>query len=180
LGFYRESSEPTTFLAATLLDSVIDLLQAKLVSTQVVVDRQYDDLLQITAVFGELRQVISNLMLNSLDAIGEGGRLALRASTSRNPLDGSSRIRLTIADDGQGINAAARQKIFQPFFTTKASTGNGLGLWSANKYLKSTAVPSACVRAQEISTEQPFRWSCRFYLADATIDLFVHGHLLRD
>ena len=136
LGFYRESSEPTTFLAATLLDSVIDLLQAKLVSTQVMVDRQYDDLLQITAVFGELRQVISNLMLNSLDAVAEGGRLTLRASTSRNPLDGSSRIRLTIADDGQGINAAARQKIFQPFFTTKGSTGNGLGLWVCKQILE--------------------------------------------
>ena len=136
LGFYRESSEPTTFLAATLLDSVIDLLQAKLVSTQVVVDKQYDDLLQITAVFGELRQVISNLMLNSLDAVAEGGRLTLRASTSRNPLDGSLRIRLTIADDGQGINAAARQKIFQPFFTTKGSTGNGLGLWVCKQILE--------------------------------------------
>ena len=136
LGFYRESSEPTTFLAATILDSVIDLLQAKLVSTQVVVDRQYDDLLQITAVFGEIRQVISNLMLNSLDAVGEGGRLTLRASTSRNPLDGSSRIRLTIADDGQGINATARQKIFQPFFTTKGSTGNGLGLWVCKQILE--------------------------------------------
>jgi signal transduction histidine kinase len=136
LGFYRESSEPTTFLAATLLDSVIDLLQAKVVSKQVVVERQYDDLLQITAVFGELRQVISNLMLNSLDAVGEGGRLTLRASTSRNPQNGSSRIRLTIADDGQGINGAALQKIFQPFFTTKGSTGNGLGLWVCKQILE--------------------------------------------
>src|ERR1035437_9761608 len=50
---------------------------------------------QITAIFGELRQVISNLMLNSLDALGEGGRVTLRASTSRNPLDGSSRIQIS-------------------------------------------------------------------------------------
>ena len=95
LGFYRESSASTTFLVATLLDSVIDLLQAKIVSTQVVVEKQCDDLLQVTAVFGELRQVISNLLLNSLDALGKGGRVTLRASKSLNPMDGSQRIRIT-------------------------------------------------------------------------------------
>ncbi len=78
LGFYRELSVPTTFLVVTVLNSVIDLLQAKMVSTQVVVEKQCDDLLQITAIFGELRQVISNLMLNSLDALGESGRVTLR------------------------------------------------------------------------------------------------------
>jgi hypothetical protein len=49
----------------------------------------------------------ANLMLNSLDALGEGGRVTLRASTSRRSFDGSSSIRITIADNGQGIGAAA-------------------------------------------------------------------------
>jgi two-component system NtrC family sensor kinase len=136
LGFYRESSVPTTFLVVTLLNSVIDLLQAKMVATQVIVEKQYDDLLQIVAIFGELRQVISNLMLNSLDALGEGGRVTLRASTSRNPLDGSSRIRITIADNGHGISATALPRIFEPFFTTKGSTGNGLGLWVCKQIIE--------------------------------------------
>ncbi len=129
LGFYRESSAPRTFLVVTLLNSVTDLLQAKIVSTQVIMEKQCDDLLQITAIFGELRQVISNLMLNSLDALGEGGRITLRASRSLSPLDGSPRIRITIADNGQGIGEAALPRIFEAFFTTKGSTGNGLGLW---------------------------------------------------
>jgi len=136
LGFYRESSVPTTFLVVTLLNSVIDLLQAKMVSTQVIVEKQCDDLLQITAISGELRQVISNLMLNSLDALGEGGRVTLRASKSRSPLDGSPRIRITIADNGQGINAPTLPKIFEPFFTTKGSTGNGLGLWVCKQIIE--------------------------------------------
>jgi len=136
LGFYRESSVPTNFPVVTLLNSVIDLLQAKIVSTQVIVEKQCDDLLQITAIFGELRQVISNLMLNSLDALGEGGRVTLRASRSRNPLDGSSRIRITIADNGQGIGAAVLPRIFEPFFTTKGSTGNGLGLWVCKQIIE--------------------------------------------
>jgi two-component system NtrC family sensor kinase len=136
LGFYRESSEATTFLVVTLLNSVIDLLQAKRASTQVIVEKQCDDLLQITAVFGELRQVISNLMLNSLDALGEGGRVTLRASTSQDPLNGSARIRITLADSGQGIDAAVLPRIFEPFFTTKGSIGNGLGLWVCKQIIE--------------------------------------------
>jgi len=136
LGFYRESSAPTTFIVGTLMNSVINLLQAKMVSKQVIVEKQCEDLLQVTASFGELRQVISNLLLNSLDALGEGGRVTLRASTSRNPLDGSARIRITIADDGQGISAAILPRIFEPFFTTKGSTGNGLGLWVCKQILE--------------------------------------------
>jgi len=136
LGFYRETSAPTTFLVVPLLNSVIDLLQAKMVSTQVIVEQQCDDLLQIHASFGELRQVISNLMLNSLDALGEGGRITLRAATSRNPLDGSSRIRITIADNGQGIRAEVIPRIFESFFTTKVSTGNGLGLWVCKQIIE--------------------------------------------
>src|SRR5665213_3011668 len=136
LGFYREFSVQTTVPVVTLLNSVIDLLQAKMVSTQVIVEKQCDDLLQITAIFGELRQVISNLMLNSLDALGEGGRVTLRASSSRNPLDGSSRVRITIADNGQGISAATLPRIFEPFFTTKGSTGNGLGLWVCKQIIE--------------------------------------------
>jgi signal transduction histidine kinase len=136
LGFYRESYVPTTFFVATLLNSVIDLLQAKMVSTHVVFKRECDDLLELTAVFGELRQVISNLMLNSLDAISEGGMVTMRTSISRSPLDGSNRIRITIADNGSGILAVTRPRIFEPFFTTKGSTGNGLGLWVCKQIIE--------------------------------------------
>jgi two-component system NtrC family sensor kinase len=119
-----------------LLNSVIDLLQAKMTSTQVIMEKQCDDLLQITAIFGELRQVISNLTLNSLDSLGKGGRITLRASRSRNPWDGSSRIRITIADNGHGISATTLTRLFEPFFTTKGMTGNGLGLWICKQILE--------------------------------------------
>ena len=136
LGFYRESSVPATFVVSSLFDSVIDLLQAKIVSTRVVVVKQCDPELQITAVFGELRQVLSNLVLNSLDALGDDGKITIRASASQDSLDEVARIRITIADNGQGMSPKVLSKIFEPFFTTKGSTGNGLGLWVCKQIIE--------------------------------------------
>lgn len=82
------------------------------------------------AVAGEIRQVIANLLSNSMDAVPSGGHIRIRVSGRRNhrdePLAG---VRITIADSGPGIPADDRQRIFEPFFTTKKDVGTGLGLW---------------------------------------------------
>jgi signal transduction histidine kinase len=68
-----------------------------------------------------LSEVLSNLIVNALEAQPEGGRV--RVSLSRN----QGRLEIVVADDGPGISPELRAKIFQPYFTTKA-TGTGLGL----------------------------------------------------
>ncbi len=129
LGFYRESTHPSTFSAASLLDSVVDLLQAKIKAKLAIVEKRCDERLQITGIFGELRQVFANLLLNSLDAIETHGRVKLAAFASSSCGDGDRCIRITVADNGQGIDPATLPHLFEPFFTTKGDIGNGLGLW---------------------------------------------------
>ncbi|HXQ96995.1 MAG TPA: ATP-binding protein [Candidatus Limnocylindrales bacterium] len=68
-----------------------------------------------------LTDILSNLIVNAIEAIAEGGRVIV--SLAR---DGPNVI-LEIADDGPGIPAENRERLFQPFFTTKPS-GTGLGL----------------------------------------------------
>lgn len=68
-----------------------------------------------------LSEVLSNLIVNAMEAQPDGGRV--RISVSR--YDG--RLDIVVDDDGPGITAELRTKIFQPYFTTKA-TGTGLGL----------------------------------------------------
>jgi GAF domain-containing protein len=70
----------------------------------------------------ELREVMTNLILNAVDAMPRGGTLTL--STARR---GES-IELRVGDTGVGIPEAVRSKIFDPFFTTKGPKGTGLGL----------------------------------------------------
>jgi two-component system NtrC family sensor kinase len=135
LGFYRESTDLATFLVAPLLESVLDLLKSKIQSKLVTVEKQCDPQLQITAVHGELRQVISNLLLNSLDSVSTSGKVVLRAFSSTSPIDRHQRVRITIADNGQGIGEAMRPQIFEAFFTTKGDIGNGLGLWVSKQII---------------------------------------------
>jgi PAS domain S-box-containing protein len=128
LGFYREASVATTVPLSTVLDSAVNVLQSKIKAKHATVEKQYDDHLEITAISGELRQVFSNLLLNSLDAMGENGIIKLRASRS-SCRSGEACIRVTIADNGKGIPPAFRTRVFEALFTTKGSTGTGLGLW---------------------------------------------------
>jgi two-component system, NtrC family, sensor kinase len=129
LGFYREALHLTAFYVAPLLDSVLDLLKSRIQSRLAIVEKQCDAELQMMAMQGEVRQVISNLLLNSLDSIDSAGRVVLRASISTNPTDRSQRVRITVSDNGQGIGESVLSQIFEAFFTTKGAIGNGLGLW---------------------------------------------------
>jgi PAS domain S-box-containing protein len=69
-----------------------------------------------------LTEVMTNLILNALDAMPDGGTLAI---TTRDNRDG---VVLTVADTGVGMPEAVRRRIFEPFFSTKGEKGSGLGL----------------------------------------------------
>ncbi|MFO0793120.1 MAG: PAS domain S-box protein [Candidatus Brocadiaceae bacterium] len=73
-----------------------------------------------------IRKVFWNLLVNSIDAMPEGGKIFIRV---RKPMrDNKDEIEVLIADTGMGIPPGIIKKIFEPFFTTKKSKGTGLGL----------------------------------------------------
>ena len=90
-----------------------------------------DDLPQVRSNQNQLQEVLLNLILNAYQAMGEqGGQLTL--SASRN----GSQVILKVADTGPGIPATTLRKVFDPFYTTKAS-GTGLGLFVTQRILQS-------------------------------------------
>jgi PAS domain S-box-containing protein len=129
LGFYREFSEATSNSVSALIDSVVDLLQAKIRANGALVEQQCQEHLRVMGIAGELRQVLANLLANSLDAVGPDGRIVVRASACVDPRNGERRVRIAVADGGTGMAAETTKIIFDPFFTTKGTVGNGLGLW---------------------------------------------------
>ena len=135
LGFYRESNAPALTSVNAVLESAVDLLKSKIKAKHAVIEKQWDGDVQVTAVAGELRQVFSNLLANSLDAIDEKGTIKLRVSTGAAFNNGDRCVRVTVADNGKGISASSRQHIFEPFFTTKGTVGTGLGLWVSKQII---------------------------------------------
>jgi signal transduction histidine kinase len=129
LGFYRESNAPAIVSVTAVLESAVDLMKSKIRAKQAVIEMEWEGDLDVTAMAGELRQVYSNLLSNSLDAIEDRGRIRLRVSRCTDFKTGNPCVRVAIADNGKGISANSRQHLFEPFFTTKGTVGTGLGLW---------------------------------------------------
>ena len=80
----------------------------------------------------QLKQVMLNLILNAVQAMGDGGKLCIR--TERLAVDGRSYIVLKVEDNGCGIPEESQGEIYNPFFTTK-ERGLGLGLFIVANFL---------------------------------------------
>jgi len=136
LGFYRESSAAATFLVQSLLDSVIYLLEGRVKAKNAKVNLRCDSGSQMHANFGELRQVVSNLVINSLDAVPQGGMIKIRVSHISARTPGNLSVRITVADTGRGISNDILPQIFDPFFTTKGPIATGLGLYVSKQLIE--------------------------------------------
>ena len=128
LGFYREATVSVQVPLGLMLRSTIDVFQSKISAKQASVLLVPDAGLDTTSVAGELRQLFSNLLSNSLDAIAASGAIRVKVSTIHSKT-GEPCVRVTVADNGEGIPASAFPRLFEPFFSTKDSVGTGLGLW---------------------------------------------------
>ncbi len=132
LRFYRQSSSASMTNLVEVMDSLLTLYKSRLLASHVTVKKRFRGEPQVWGFSGELRQLFANLVGNAADAMPQGGTLTLglRRGCGR-ALDGTWRpgVRVTVADSGSGMSEATRRRIFEAFFTTKQTTGTGLGLW---------------------------------------------------
>lgn len=129
LRFYRTPAAPEQVDASQLVDSALVLFRAKLRGQGIEVKRDFQEGCVFYGSVGELRQVLVNLVANAIDAMRNGGALLLRTRSAPHPVHATPGVRITVADQGEGVSEQARKKLFEPFFTTKGSIGTGLGLW---------------------------------------------------
>ena len=129
LGFYRDAGSPQTVQLDKLVRDVLALYAKRIEMKSIEVHGRLDECLEIKASSGELRQIISNLVSNAIDALPSGGRLSVNVHRAAHPRHSAEGVRVLVADNGSGIPAEVRGKIFDAFFTTKRDVGTGLGLW---------------------------------------------------
>jgi signal transduction histidine kinase len=117
---YSASREPmiAPVQVADLVDEALSVVPPP---AGVEVTRQYEPGITVSADRDQIRQAVLNLITNGYDAMGDGGALTVSAAAA----EGSAQI--TVTDTGLGMDEETRERIFAPFFTTKAR-GIGLGL----------------------------------------------------
>jgi signal transduction histidine kinase len=136
LRFHRQSTRPTEVTAAEMIDPIIGLYQGRLNGLDIKIEKQYRSDVRVLCFEGEMRQVLNNLIGNSIDAMWRGGRLLLRSQLVTDWQSGEKALRITIADTGHGMDPVTRQRLFEAFYTTKGIKGTGLGLWISSEIVR--------------------------------------------
>jgi signal transduction histidine kinase len=122
LGYARSASRYQSVELVSVTESALRIHQRTIDKKGL---RLIKDLRNETAASisqGEILQVISNLIVNAVEALPQSGTLYIRVRKNHDD------IRITVADNGTGIPVEHYTDIFQPFFTTKTERGTGLGL----------------------------------------------------
>jgi PAS domain S-box-containing protein len=125
LSFYRDTSDPIEVDMMSLMDGVLKLHQPLLEQRSIRLITRFTRPAYVWGRTGELRQVFTNLLGNAIDALPQGGAIRVGVTCGTD----AEGARISIADNGPGIPKGLREKIFQPFFSTKCGKGTGLGLW---------------------------------------------------
>src|SRR5690606_28628005 len=114
---------------ARVADAVMDLEAQAMLARKVSLERQLDGSVWVLGDVEKLKQVVLNLVVNALDAMSEGGNIAVGVHA-----EGEQAL-LTVRDTGPGVDPRILADIFDPFFTTKPA-GTGLGLALVRKIVE--------------------------------------------
>lgn len=139
LTFARKGSvQFKPLIVNDIVDETLDLFERSIDKTITVKKDSSEDMSIINGDDGQIQQAILNLLINSRDAMPDGGtitvttrKIGFDAHRETNPGEERSGdfIAVTVTDDGIGMDRAIQQRIFEPFFTTKdQGKGTGLGL----------------------------------------------------
>ena len=130
LRFHKQLSKPQQITCQVLIADVLSMFHGRLEASGIQVEARQRASAPVRCFEGEIRQVISNLVGNAIDAMHPlGGRLLVRSRNGTNWKNGEAGVVLTVADTGSGISPSSMSRIYEPFYTTKEIGGTGLGLW---------------------------------------------------
>ncbi|MGC2636039.1 MAG: MEDS domain-containing protein [Acidobacteriaceae bacterium] len=128
LEFYRIGALAEHVDLDSVIDEAAQLLSCRTESQGIAVEVQYRTRPTVFGFATELRQLFTNLMVNAVEA--GAGKIRIRLLPGRDwKKPARSGVRIVVADNGAGIPSAVAAKVFEPFFSTKAQQGTGLGLW---------------------------------------------------
>ena len=133
LGYYREHASASRASLGEIAEHTIAIYEPRCTATGITVRTSLDSSHKVMLRRGEMMQVISNLLTNSMYAMPTGGTLSITVSDTREPSEG---VALTVTDNGVGIPPDILPKVFDAFFTTRYTVGTGIGLFIARQFVE--------------------------------------------
>jgi PAS domain S-box-containing protein len=129
--FYRQRDETEIFESVDLLEALTEAIsmtqprwhdEALAQGRHIMVEQEFRPVPMIACHGGEIREVVTNLIFNAVDALPQGGKIVVRAySREQNAV-------FEVSDNGVGMTEEVRARCLEPFVTTKGERGTGLGL----------------------------------------------------
>lgn len=137
LKFYREATSPVNVQVDELLEEVLRLFRRRMTMKEITLRKDVLPCKTLLAMPGEIRQVMTNLIANAIDAMPRGGKLRVRLRESHSRTwEKQGGVRLTVGDNGCGIPQVSLRRLGDAFFTTKGQDGTGLGMWVTRGILR--------------------------------------------
>ena len=133
LGYYRENAAASLASVSDIAEHALTIYEPRCTAANIVVRRSIGPSAKVMLRRGEIMQVISNLIVNSIYAMPFGGTLSVSVCDAPTATDD---IVLTVEDDGVGIAPQNLARVFDAFFTTRATIGTGIGLFVARQFVE--------------------------------------------
>ena len=130
LGFARLSLAKKPIDLVDSAEAALRIHQRTIEAKKIHLVKRLPPDLQAEVHSGQILQVVSNLIVNALDALPDRGTLSIRLRKRANSFD------FIVADNGSGVTEENATRIFEPFYSTKGDGGNGLGLSLAQRIVE--------------------------------------------
>jgi PAS domain S-box-containing protein len=132
LGYYREHAAASMASLAEIAEHAVAIYEPRCTAAGITIKTSLSSSRKVVLRRGEMMQVISNLIVNAIYAMPAGGTLSISVGDTTTPAEG---IAVNIADNGAGIAPDVLPKVFDAFFTTRATVGTGIGLFIAKNFV---------------------------------------------
>ena len=132
LGYYRDTTGAVSTSLSDIAAEAIRIYEPRCKASRICIESDLPPTPKIVIRKGEIMQVISNLIANSIHAMPDGGTLSIAV----NHLASNHGVLLSITDTGVGIAADQLPLIFNAFFTTRNTIGTGIGLFVAKQFVE--------------------------------------------
>ena len=137
LRFYKQSTGPEAITCSELITPIVDIYKPRFMNSNISLEKRERSSQHIVCLASEIRQVVTNLLTNAIDAMRErGGRLLVRTHEATYWESGTRGVVLTVADTGIGMSKETQKSIYKAFYTTKGISGTGLGLWISSEIIR--------------------------------------------